>query len=193
MSDIWFLLLGVAVGGFGTLIGAGGGFLLAPAFIFLFPDMKPAHLTALTLLAVFVNAASGSIIYAKRQTVHWPSVAWFTAAGVPGALLGAWLSHWVPRESYESAFVAFLIAMSAFVFWRSIKAKKNASARYWSGRTKWLGTAASFLIAVLASLLGIGGGVLHVPILAEFFRYPVHLGRGTSHAILAISGLAAVV
>ena len=36
-----YILLGFGVGALGTLIGAGGGFILLPVLLILFPDMPP--------------------------------------------------------------------------------------------------------------------------------------------------------
>ena len=60
-----FILLGLVVGAFGALIGAGGGFVLMPAFILLYPQESPALLTSISLAVVFFNASSGSEAYAR--------------------------------------------------------------------------------------------------------------------------------
>ena len=58
---IGYGLLGVAVGALGTLIGAGGGFLLIPILLFLRPGDSAAVLTGISLLVVCANATAGSI------------------------------------------------------------------------------------------------------------------------------------
>jgi hypothetical protein len=54
------VLIGFAVGAFGTLIGPGGGFILNPLLLLLYPPDSPQTLTAISLATVFFNAASGS-------------------------------------------------------------------------------------------------------------------------------------
>jgi hypothetical protein len=61
MPSLGFFVLGAFVGGFGTLIGAGGGFVLMPLLLFLYPNERPDVLTAISLAVVFVNAASGTL------------------------------------------------------------------------------------------------------------------------------------
>ena len=56
-----------------------------------------------------------------------------------------------------------------------------------------LGSILSFYIGILSSLLGIGGGIIHVPLLSEGLKYPLHLAAGTSHAILAFTSIVAVI
>ena len=60
----WLIGLGLGVGLYGTLIGAGGGFVLMPVLLLLYPEMKPENLTAISLAVVFFNAASGTESYA---------------------------------------------------------------------------------------------------------------------------------
>lgn len=194
MTDILYFFIGVVTGFLGTLIGAGGGFLLTPLFIFLFPNMPPSRLTALSLLAVAANSASGSIGYALRKQVHWKSVLLFSVAAIPGVFIGVQLSHALERSTFELVFAAFLCLLSTFVLWRSFRRKEGHTRLhdFWNSRTKTVGTLVSFFIGILSSLLGIGGGIVHVPLLSEVFDYPVHLAAGTSHAILALSSAVAV-
>ena len=194
VNEIMFFFVGLATGGIGTLVGAGGGFLLAPLFIFVFPDMQPSRLTALSLMAVAANSLSGSVGYAVRKKVHWPSVVMFSIAAVPGVLLGIELNDVLPRHTFELVFAIFLMCMSAFVLWRSFRKKVDHTdpSGFWNKRNKVLGSFISFFIGIISSLLGIGGGIIHVPLLSEVLEYPTHLAAGTSHAILAISSLFAV-
>jgi hypothetical protein len=47
----------------------------------------------------------------------------------------------------------------------------------------------SFFIGYLSSLLGIGGGIIHVPVLVRLLEFPVHRATATSHFILAVMAL----
>jgi hypothetical protein len=55
------------------------------------------------------------------------------------------------------------------------------------GRSTWIGVAASLLIGFVSTLLGIGGGVVHVPALVHLLGFPVHSATATSHFILVIT------
>ena len=61
------VVIGVAVGAFGTIVGSGGGFILTPVLLLLYPHDRPATITAISLTAVFFNAASGSAAYAHAE------------------------------------------------------------------------------------------------------------------------------
>jgi len=82
--------LGLVVGAIGTLIGAGGGFLLMPILVLLYPHESPEILTPISLSVVFANAASGSVAYARHAGASTFCAGWlFALAGLPGAILGA--------------------------------------------------------------------------------------------------------
>ena len=60
------VVIGVAIGAFGTIVGSGGGFILTPVLLLLYPHDRPATITAISLTAVFFNAASGSAAETER-------------------------------------------------------------------------------------------------------------------------------
>ncbi len=51
----------------------------------------------------------------------------------------------------------------------------------------------SFFIGILSSLAGIGGGLIHVPVLTHMFGFPVHVATATSHFVLVFTALAGVI
>ena len=53
--------------------------------------------------------------------------------------------------------------------------------------------AISLIVGYLSPLLGIGGGIIHVPALINWLNFPVYVATATSHFILAIMSLVSVV
>ena len=82
-------LLGFAVGVFGTLVGAGGGFILTPVLLLIYPQSTPALITAISLIVVFFNAGSGSLAYARQKRIDYRSGVVFALCTLPGSVLGA--------------------------------------------------------------------------------------------------------
>ena len=81
--SLWELLLiplGFAVGAYGTLVGAGGGFVLVPALLLIYPDQPPSSVTSISLAVVFVNASSGSAAYARLKRIDYFTGLMFAAA-----------------------------------------------------------------------------------------------------------------
>ena len=52
-----------------------------------------------------------------------------------------------------------------------------------------IGVVISVFVGYFSSLLGIGGGIIHVPVLAYVLDFPVHIATATSHFVLSIMAL----
>jgi uncharacterized membrane protein YfcA len=204
----WLILLGVGVGLYGTLIGAGGGFVLMPILLLLYPKVAPEHLTAISLAVVFFNALSGSESYALMKRIDYRSGLMFAAATIPGAVFGALNTAWVPRHLFNGIFGIILLGGAIFLFLQpNLQHQKRAVQETFhhfeahrhlvaqNGETydyefnPLVGIGISFFVGYASSFLGIGGGIIHVPALIYFLDFPVHVATATSHFILAIMAL----
>lgn len=201
----WLIGLGAAVGLYGTLIGAGGGFVLMPILMLIHPQASPEQLTAISLAVVFFNALAGSEAYAFMKRIDYKSGLMFAAATIPGAIIGALNTAAVPRHLFHGIFAVLLIAAAVFLSWRP-KIKPHSEIhvhypyawrivetaegeRYYYNFNPLVGIAISFVVGYVSSFLGIGGGIIHVPALVYFLDFPVHIATATSHFVLAIMAL----
>lgn len=209
MSILLLVGLGFFVGTFGTLIGAGGGFILMPLLMMMYPDMPPDVLTSISLSVVFLNATSGSIAYARKKRIDYRSALIFAVATLPGAIIGAMITSVISRHLFNIILGLLLIAVSVFLM---VKPQQGA----YSGKVNrgkcvdrlvidaegeehrfsfniWTGILISFMVGFVSSLLGIGGGIIHVPALISVLNFPIHVATATSHLILAIMSLAGTI
>jgi uncharacterized membrane protein YfcA len=199
MEFIGLTLLGLAVGTFGTLIGAGGGFLLVPILLLTYPHDDPATITSISLAVVFLNALSGSFAYLRQRKVDVRSGFWFSASAVPGSILGALAVTWIPRTTFEIMLGVVLIAASVFllVSQRPVAGHHDAGEYDFFGpqikHHRPTGLALAFVVGFISSLLGIGGGIMHVPALVHVLDFPVHIATATSHFVLAMTAGAGTV
>jgi uncharacterized membrane protein YfcA len=198
--------LGFGVSTYGTLIGAGGGFVLMPLLLLLYPHENPHHLTAISLTVVFLNTLSGTAAYAKMKRIDYRAGLTFAAATIPGAVFGALTTASVSRELFEGVFSVFLIALALFMILRP-KSNKPASRADKDVQTlghkkhaeisvdgmvfdysynRLLGLVLFFFLGFVASFFGIGGGSLIVPLLAYVLSFPVAIATATSQMIVAI-------
>lgn len=188
--------LGVVIGAFGTFIGAGGGFLLVPLLLLVYRLPHPVAVGT-SLALVFLNAASGTAAYLRQRRVDL-SLGWkFAAATVPGAVAGAFVSRSLTTALFSAAFGVILLALAA-VLASGLTMPPSATADPRSvvdagGQTHayavdvWKGVVVSLVVGLLSSLLGIGGGIVHVPFLIVVLSLPVHVATATSHFVLSIS------
>ena len=73
---------------------------------------------------------------------------------------------------------------------RTLIDEHNTSYTYSYHRT--LGIAIAFGIGLLGGLLGLGGGIMHVPVLTQILGFPIHIATATSHFVVATSSLFAI-
>jgi uncharacterized protein len=206
-SNIGLLLLGFFTGGYGTLIGAGGGFVLLPVLLLIYPQESPAILTSISLAVVFFNALSGTEAYALMKRVDYKSGLLFSATSLPGAIIGALTTATIPRWLFDAVFGLLMISASSYLLFQNKLKKKGSQPlmpRYGFTRllveadgsehrytfNPILGVGISFMVGFVSSLLGIGGGIIHVPALVTLLHFPVHIATATSHFILANMALA---
>jgi uncharacterized membrane protein YfcA len=180
------VLLGLAVGTFGTLIGAGSGFLLVPLLLLLYPSTPASTITAISLAVVFVNATSGSVAYARLGRIDYRTGIVFAVASAPGAVLGSLATEWLERGTFDVVFGLALITLAIYLLVWGKSPEGHARPEHVN---LTLGAVLSFGVGFLSSVLGIGGGVIHVPLLIQFLGYPAHVATATSHFILAVMAL----
>lgn len=199
-------ILGFAVGALGTLIGVGGGIVLIPVLLFLYPHQPAPEIAAISLAVVACNALSGSIAYLRMGRVDWVSGALFALVMIPGAWVGVRLGTGIERAVYERMFGIAMALLALWILLRGEPRKQKPRThgferrmRDAEGKTYHFryslpaGLSISAIIGVLASFLGLGGGVIHVPVLSRVLGFPVHVATATSHLTLAITTLVASV
>lgn len=187
--------LGFIVGAYGTLVGAGGGSILVPVLLWMLPDQTPASITAISLAVVFFNAYSGTIAYMRMGRIDYYAGTLFSIAGAPGAVLGALLVRQVSRGLFEPLFGVLLIAIGGFLVYDPLGTQPPVDAEHTESDTDRMriGAIGSAYIAIVSSLLGIGGGVIHVPFLIRILQMPPHVATATSHFVLTFMALTATI
>ncbi|MGB7588969.1 MAG: sulfite exporter TauE/SafE family protein [Solirubrobacterales bacterium] len=201
LASLLLALLGLTVGTFGTLVGAGGGFVLTPILLILYPHESALTITSISLIVVFFNAASGSLAYARMRRIDYRSGALFAAAALPGSVAGALAVHLVPIRVFDAIMAAVLSAAAVAV----MRLRPHAERRHPQGATQaraivdrtghtyryrvpaGRGTVYSVAIGFLSSFLGIGGGIMHVPLLVGALDFPTHIATATSHFVLVFA------
>ena len=198
-TAVLLVMLGIGVGAFGTLLGSGGGFILTPLLLLIYPHDKPATITAISLTAVFFNAASGSVAYAHQRRIDYRSGIAFAAAALPGSIAGALVVGVVSRRLFDILMTAVLVALAAWLLVgepggrrtpRGRLSRRELVDRYGTLHSYdvpvWRGVAYSTVVGFASSFLGIGGGIIHVPLLVRALGFPMHLATATSHFVLSI-------
>ncbi|OZU88028.1 hypothetical protein CIL03_12890 [Virgibacillus indicus] len=202
--DLWsgllLLVIGIIAGGYGTIVGAGGGFIFVPALLILL-DMDPVIAAASGLVIVLINSFTGVLGYARQKKINYKIALTIGISALPGALLGVWLLEVYSSQYFYVIFATILVALGIFLFSKNspleLKKKKpmpekNTPMESKELSDKWF-IPLGLLMGVLSSYLGIGGGWLLVPILIYLFKVPTHRAAATSILSLCLYSTVGVV
>ena len=182
MSPVEFLAglaVGLVAGVLSGLFGVGGGIVMTPG-VQTFLGVGPIVALATPLPVIFPTAIAGALRYRAAGELDLAAARRLVLAGVPAAALGALATEAVPTE-------LLLIVTSALLAWQGVGIVRGTDAPREApgGRadlvpTSLIGAAAGFV----SGLLGIGGGLLMVPLLTGWLGMPLKRALGTSLAAI---------
>lgn len=187
-TAIGLFVLALTVGIYGSIIGAGGGFLVVAGLV-LFFDLSGVTAVGTSVVTTFTIQLSGAVTYTRRGSVERPVALWFAAGSMPVALLSAvFVADRVPEDTFELLIGVLLLALAVFVVvvrrpdlrpGEAIEPKRAALIG-WGG-----------VIGVLSGALGVGAGLVTVPLMGWLQRLSAHRAAATTTLIGSMSGLAA--
>lgn len=193
LSILSFLVIGSVAGLMAGLLGISGGIITVPclALIFRLASFPQAHIMQLaigtSLASMIFSGLSAAYAHHLKEAVIWDIVKAMIPGIICGCIIGAFLAHEL-SSIILSFFFGIFALMLGFYFYRKKSSIKTGQKKISKSRFAFLGLG----ISSLASVLGIGGGIITVPILTAH-RYPEKKAIGTSAATgIAISFIGAL-
>jgi hypothetical protein len=188
--------VGLAVGFMSGLVGIGGGVLIVPFLYFFygFPEFAGAHMApdleasvahATSLFIIVPTAVVGTLTYAKARLVAWRAALPIALFSIVAAAVGANLALLLPAEVLKLGFGVFLM----FTGMQLVGRKPGAEGRPLR-LTLPVTAATGLLIGLLSALLGVGGGLVAIPMLLYVVRLEVQRVAATSLAVVAFAAAA---
>ena len=187
---IIYLLMGLFVGFFAGLLGIGGGLILVTLMVYLFtlqgfPADRLLHLALGTSITSIVFTSISSLrAHHKHGAVRWDILRLATPGLVVGTLLGT-----VVADQLKSKYLAIFFVI--FVYYSAVRMFANAKpkpTRQLPGKRGM--TAVALIVGIISSLVGVGGGVLTIPLMS-LCNVPMRQAIGTSAALglpIALAG-----
>lgn len=189
--------VGVAVGFLSGLVGIGGGVLIVPFLYFFYAhpewggavvssqlEATVAHATSLFIIVP--TAVLGTVSYTRARLVAWRAVVPLAITSIFAAVLGARIAVLLPADLLKLAFGAFLL----FTAYQLIGRKSDDQ----PARPLRLGLAitlpSGILVGLFSALLGVGGGLVAIPLLLNVMRLDVKRVAATSLAVVAFAASA---
>lgn len=176
-----------ALAGFTSgLFGVGGGIVIVPALTLL-AGFSVKRATGTSLTAIVGISLAGTLGYAHAGEVDWAYSLPIAAGALAGAVLGTRWLRTVSGPALQLTFAVVMVATAA----RMVTGEADGDGRLALTAATVAGLVALGVAAgVLAGLLGVGGGVIIVPVLTLVFGLPLVLAKGTSLAVIVPTAVA---
>lgn len=173
------IAVGVAAGFLSGVFGVGGGILVVPALVLVMKmDQRLAHGTSLAaVLPISLASLAG---YAAAGEVDWPVALFLAVGAVAGAVLGTKLLHVLPQRLLAFGFAGLLVATAVRLFIPFTSTGRGDLTVFSAVAL----VVAGVVTGVLAGLLGVGGGIVMVPVMVVLLGLPPVLAKGTSVAVI---------
>lgn len=193
LSFLIFLAVGCLTGIIGALLGLGGGVVIVPFLVFA-AHYEPQLAIGTSMFVVLLNALSGALGYIRQKIACTDAAICFSLATIPGAFLGSYGAKYLQGKIFLGVFGLLLVGLAFNMIRKAgISGEENGVTVVPKRYNRKMGIICSVFVGFLASALGIGGGVIHVPFMIYVLRFPVKVAIATSTCILAVSAIAGVV
>jgi uncharacterized protein len=170
---------GVAAGVLSGMFGVGGGIVATPAISIIFSS-TPVVAVATPLPVIFPTAIVGAATYYRSGQIDLRAAAWMSLPGPAAAAAGAFATEVVNGH--------FLLLVTAVLLaWQAVQVARGA--RVEAGEVErraspWTLAGVGAIAGLASGLLGIGGGIVIVPLLAGWLGMPLKRALGTSLAAI---------
>lgn len=210
LSLLMIFFVSVFVGVITSMLGIGEGVLLVP-FLTLAAGIPIQIAIATSLVSTIANSSAASMTYVKDCRLNLRLALWFAITATAGAIIGAQIAAQINRTLLTEVFAAALVATAVVMFLRreEVDAVQSTGLRdaqhdrfqlggsytnargerlvTYQVRNPLLGLLSGFVAGNAAGLLGIGGGIINVPVMTLGMRVPIKVATGTSALIIGLT------
>jgi uncharacterized membrane protein YfcA len=198
---------GIAAGVFGSLLGLGGGVLIVPLLTLGF-GLPLREAVGVSLVSVIATSGASAGVYLQRHVANLRlgmTLELFTASG---ALVGALVAFAIPERALAGLFAILLLYVAATMFrgLRGPSATADAppdpggvdesppsptlerlSGPGYRVRNLWPGIGGSLFAGLVSALLGVGGGIVKVPVMHLLMGVPLRIATATSNLMIGVT------
>jgi uncharacterized protein len=119
MNLLWPFLLTLVIAIFGVLMGAGGGFILNPLLVSIFPALPHTVVAGTVMPTVLFSQGSGIYNYSKIKFINWKLGIGIGTAMLVGGFIGPKLTEMITLDQFKFAFGWILLVLAGLMFWQT--------------------------------------------------------------------------
>lgn len=180
-----------------SMLGQGGGVVYTPVQVLAGIDFHVAATTSLFL--IMVMSASSSLVFHKAAKIDWPLAIGLESTTAVGGFAGGWWSASFSGQTLSLLFAGVIILAALFMIRHMQPAHRCIPERH--GFLSWhrrlgaqrycvnmaIALPASFAAGLTSGLVGVGGGILKVPIMVLLLGIPMDIAVGSSALMVGLT------
>lgn len=202
-------VMSIVAGILGALLGLGGGVIIVP-FLTLVEGVPIKTAVAASIVSVVATSSAAAVSYVERRTANIRLGMLLETSTTSGALIGALTAAAVSSQTLEIIFGCLLVYAAIFML-REPRARTseisrplepdpdplNLKATYYDAATSRsvpyiprrlrLGLIMSLLAGWFSGMLGVGGGIVKVPVMNSLMKVPTKVATATSNFMIGIT------
>jgi uncharacterized membrane protein YfcA len=207
---------GFGAGVFGSLLGLGGGVLIVPLLTFGF-GLPFREAVGVSLVCVIVTSSAAAGVYLERHLANMRLGMLLEVFTVSGALVGGLVAFLLPDRVLAGLFAILLVYTGVTMMLRGATAARGdagpvVAAEGPAGPAEapgafraalggpgyrparlGVGIAGSLFAGVVSALLGVGGGIVKVPLMHLVMGIPLKVATATSNFMIGVTGAASAI
>jgi uncharacterized membrane protein YfcA len=180
-----------------SMLGQGGGALYTPLQVWMGIEFHEAATTSLFL--IMATSAAASLVFHKAKRIDWPLAIALETVTTAGGFAGGLGSGWLSGATLSLMF-AVVIGAAAVLMIRPMK-EREPCAHGRGGFLAWsrtlgeqsycvnmaLALPLSFLAGALSGMVGVGGGLIKVPLMVLLLGVPMDIAVGSSALMVGVT------
>jgi hypothetical protein len=199
---IALVIVAVAAGLLGSMLGVGGGIILVPVMsLFLGVPLKTAIATS--LICVVVTSSASQVQYVGKGLTNTRLGMTLEIGTTLGALIGGLTAVYISNSILYGVFAGILVYVIISMERRPTRSvaadvavegrpatfidPETGEVRRYGVRRYSIGLPASFVAGDLSALLGVGGGIIKVPIMNLVMKVPLRVSIATSNLMIGVT------
>jgi len=203
VTTVFLFITGLLAGGFGALLGLGGGVIVIPVLTILFG--LPIHTAiGVSLVGVIATSTGAAVVYVREGKANIKLGMTLELGTTVGAVAGAVVAGFVSARVLYFLFAGMVVYNAYTIYRREDKASnreedaaaeddKMTANKEVSGYTVKnipLGVFLSSLAGVMSGLLGVGGGLIKIPVMYLLMGVPLKAAAATSNFMIGVTASA---
>jgi hypothetical protein len=180
---------GLLAGLFGALVGLGGGVIIIPILTLIF-NIPIKSAVAISLISVCATSVGGAARYLAAGKADFRLGLFMETTTVAGAICGGMIAV-LAKPLIVAVTFSLLLFYTGIAMLLKKDIEENQTGEYHheepKGLIKYTVLGLSFIGGIISSFLGVGGGVIKVPIMNLILKIPIKISAATSTYMIGIT------